>query len=214
MTTNGMQTKAAYSLNPNGIPSLSPGLRAGRYLGLASPMRPNPERVASHPRRALAPRFNPFRVDDSSARPLRVAPASQPWAEGGNPVGIETRAVRCAARSMPVVHTPRSPSPRPSPQRRGRITFRLSPGRGAFGGRQRQDIAQRWITMLPLPKGEGRGEGERGATLSLIPAPSQAERHHPSAIGSPALEFAAGSLKVIWNFFIDRLSAETPPHTS
>ena len=74
--------------NPNGIPSLSPGLRAGRYPGSTSQTRPNPERVASHPRRALAQRFNPFRVDDSSSRPPRVAPASQPWAEGGNPFGI------------------------------------------------------------------------------------------------------------------------------
>jgi hypothetical protein len=75
-------------LNPNGIPSLTPGLRAGRYPGSTSQTRPNPERVASHPRRALAQRFNPFRVDDSFSRPPRVAPTSQPWAEGCNPVGI------------------------------------------------------------------------------------------------------------------------------
>ena len=75
-------------LNPNGIPSLSPGLRAGRYPGSTSQTRPNPESVASHPRRALAQRFNPFRVDDSSSRPPRVARASQPWAEGCNPFGI------------------------------------------------------------------------------------------------------------------------------
>ena len=78
-------------LNPNGIPSLSPagaGLRAGRYPGSTSQPRPNPDRVASHPRRALAQRFNPFRVDDSSSRPPRVAPASQPRAEGCNPFGI------------------------------------------------------------------------------------------------------------------------------
>jgi len=33
------------SLNPNGIPSLGPGLRAGRYPGSTSQTRPNPERV-------------------------------------------------------------------------------------------------------------------------------------------------------------------------
>ena len=79
--------------NPNGIPSLSPGLRAGRYPGSTSQTRPNPERVASHPSRALAQRCNPFRVDDSSLRPPRVARSSQSRACGAgrcNPFGIET----------------------------------------------------------------------------------------------------------------------------
>ena len=75
-------------LNPNGIPAFSLGLRAERYPASTSQTRPNPEWVASHPRRAHAPRFNPFRVDDSSSRPPKVAPPSQPWAEGCNPFGI------------------------------------------------------------------------------------------------------------------------------
>jgi hypothetical protein len=85
--------------NPNGIPSLSPGFPdTSGYPGSTSQTRPNPERVTSHPRRALAQLFNPFRVDDLSSRPPRVAPApgfavlrrgkSQPWAEGCNPFGI------------------------------------------------------------------------------------------------------------------------------
>jgi hypothetical protein len=259
--------------NPNGIPSLSPGLRAGRYPGSTSQSRPNPERVASIPCRSFAQRFNLFRVDDSSSFAPRVARASQPWAEGCNPFGIGTtshcaetqnqstdassrspsplngeragvrggnlaarmfpkqrretnhpspsfplpvegrgRPVserrfpnRCAARcrapafnpvevEAPVrsvryttqralgVRTRSSPSPRPSPQGRGRTIFRLSQGRGVFGWQQRQDISQSCKTMLPLLQGEGWGEGERGATSSLIIAPSRVEHRNPSAM--------------------------------
>jgi hypothetical protein len=47
-------------MNPNGIPSISPGLRGTRYPGLADPKKFNPNGVASPFARKL---FNPFRVD-------------------------------------------------------------------------------------------------------------------------------------------------------
>ena len=45
------------------------------------------------------------------------------------------------------------PSPRPSPQRRGRTAFSLSPSERARRHPTRRDF-------LPLPEGEGRGEGK------------------------------------------------------
>jgi hypothetical protein len=98
-------------LNPNGIPSFSPRLRAERYPGSTSQTRPNPERVASNPRRSIAKRFSPFRVDNSFSRVPRVARASQPWADGCNPVGIE-KARRCGeTRNQSKDAANNSPSP-------------------------------------------------------------------------------------------------------
>ncbi len=80
-------------LNPNGIPSLSPGLRGTSYPGLASNPLHNPERVAANPRRSIhAGRFNPFRVEDHFALTPRAAPSSQPRADGCNPFGMGLRA--------------------------------------------------------------------------------------------------------------------------
>jgi len=79
----------------------------------------------------------------------------------------------------------RSPSPRPSPLGRGRHIIPLSEQRGAGGWRttgerfslslgERENwnlahgintncgLVEDWRTILPLPWGEGRGEGERG----------------------------------------------------
>ena len=80
------------SANPNGIASISPGLRAARYPGSRIANSANPERVASKPHskrgtiRAIG--YNPFRVDDGADGLPSVAPASQRRADGWNPVGI------------------------------------------------------------------------------------------------------------------------------
>jgi hypothetical protein len=82
-------------VNPEGIPSISPGLRAASYpgceaskdsptlKGLKPPARP------TEARQEPAPRYNPFRVEHTSRTQPRVARSSQPWARGYNPVGIE-----------------------------------------------------------------------------------------------------------------------------
>src|ERR1039458_4001150 len=84
-------------VNPKGIPSLSPGLRAASYpgcesnnysstlKGLKRPARPTKAREEP------APRYNPFRVEHAPGTQPRVARGSQPWANGYNPVGIEKR---------------------------------------------------------------------------------------------------------------------------
>jgi hypothetical protein len=97
---NGCNSFDLAALNPNGIPSLSPGLRAERYPGSTSQTRHNPERVASNPRRSIAKRFNPFRVETPSLRSPRVARASQPWADGCNPCGIEPGAAAPTGRHV------------------------------------------------------------------------------------------------------------------
>ena len=97
-------------LNPNGIPSLSPGLRGTSYPGLASNPLHNPERVAANPRRSIhAGRFNPFRVEDHFALTPRVAPSSQFWA--GQPGGLQEISRGLSAATPPVV-IQNSPAPR------------------------------------------------------------------------------------------------------
>ena len=84
-------------VNPKGIPSLSPGLRAASYPGgeaskdSATPKGLKPPTRRIEARQALAPRYNPFRVVHASGTQPRVARGSQPWAGGCNPVGIEER---------------------------------------------------------------------------------------------------------------------------
>jgi len=84
-----VHAQRAVAPNPKGIPSLSPGLRAGRYPGSTSQTFHNPEGVASLTRRSIrAGRFNPFRVEDHFSPTPRVARSSQPWADGCNPFRI------------------------------------------------------------------------------------------------------------------------------
>jgi hypothetical protein len=86
-------------VNPKGIPSLSPGLRGTSYPGLLSRTVFNPERVAAR-RRFVASRGRSGQMLQplqgwrilASITP-RVARASQPWAGGYNPFGIEKRQV-------------------------------------------------------------------------------------------------------------------------
>ena len=75
------------SANANGVPSVSPGLRASRYPGTGSKKRANPEGVES---------IVPLTLEDETlsgfvplfATEPRVARGAQPWAEGWNAVGV------------------------------------------------------------------------------------------------------------------------------
>ena len=84
-------------VNPKGIPSLSPGLRAASYPGCEASTDSPTLKGLQHPTRGTearlepAPRYNPFRVEHASGTQPRVARGSQPWAGGCNPVGIEER---------------------------------------------------------------------------------------------------------------------------
>jgi|CZKM01.1.fsa_nt_gi hypothetical protein len=84
-------------VNPKGIPSLSPGLRAASYPGCeASADSPTLKGLkhstrGTETRQEPTPRYNPFRVEHALGTPPRVARGSQPWAGGCNPVGIEER---------------------------------------------------------------------------------------------------------------------------
>ena len=72
--------------NPKGIPSSSPGLRAGRYPGSRSREGHNPNGVASCvARQSVA---TPLGLMGILHRIPKVARASQPWALRRNPVGI------------------------------------------------------------------------------------------------------------------------------
>ena len=76
--------------NPNGIVSVSPGLRGTSYPGWADGKPANPNGVAPH---VLVTNHNPVGVECSFSRGSpRVARSSQPWAERRNPFGI-----RCSA---------------------------------------------------------------------------------------------------------------------
>jgi hypothetical protein len=84
-------------VNPKGIPSLSPGLRGTSYPGCdrskESPTLKGLQHLtgtAAAPQKP-APCCNPFRVEHGSGTQPRVARASQPWAGGYNPLGIEKR---------------------------------------------------------------------------------------------------------------------------
>ncbi len=75
--------------NPKGIPTQSPGLRGTSYPGKLRPMGNQPQRGCG-----------PFLIFDSTTPSglivvlsviPRVARASQPWAGGRNPFGIEQR---------------------------------------------------------------------------------------------------------------------------
>jgi hypothetical protein len=79
-------------LNPNGIPSSSPGLAGGTtaYPGKRSQRRPSTPRGLCPA--ARTPGHNPVGVGtDARSQVPRVARSSQPFARGHNPVGIEGR---------------------------------------------------------------------------------------------------------------------------
>jgi hypothetical protein len=95
---------ASGCLNPEGIPSFSPGLRVGELPWVGSKrILFNPEMVAaravllgltSHDRC-----FNPFSVGESLSPSPRVARPSQPWAECSNPFRIEETARHLEVRA-------------------------------------------------------------------------------------------------------------------
>src|ERR1035441_2728709 len=84
-------------VNPKGIPSLSPGLRAASYPGCKSIKDSPILKGLQHPTQGTeahqeaAPRSNPFRVEHASGTQPRVARGSQPWAGGYNPARAEER---------------------------------------------------------------------------------------------------------------------------
>ncbi len=84
-------------VNPEGILSLSPGLRGTSYPGCGrSKEAPTlnglqPLTGTGAARQEPAPCCNPFRVERGSETQPRVARASQPWTAGYNPFGIEQR---------------------------------------------------------------------------------------------------------------------------
>jgi len=93
-------------VNPKGIPSLSPGLRGTSYPGCDrskdSPTLMGLQHLTgtTAARHKPAPCCNPFRVEHGSRTQPRVARASQPWAGGYNPFGIEKRRVSAPLRDL------------------------------------------------------------------------------------------------------------------
>ncbi len=152
------QIEGCAVLNPNGIPSLSPGLHAERYPGSTAQTRDNPERVTSHPRRSIAKGFNSFRVEDLLARFPKVARSSQPWADGCNHIEIE-KARRCGeTRNQSNDAANNSPSPL-NRERAG-----VKRGNAARSGNCDDRRRHHPSPSFPLPV-EGRGRPER------LPAP-------------------------------------------
>ena len=82
--------------NPNGIVSFSPGLRETSYPGSPSKIFSTPTGLCHAIQRWLQPRWG----CGFNARFPRVAPASQPWAEGRNPFGIQLRRSRNNAETQ------------------------------------------------------------------------------------------------------------------
>jgi hypothetical protein len=97
--------------NPEGIPSLSPGLRGTSYPGCGrskdSPtlkgFQPLTGTTAAHSK--PAPCCNLFRVEHDSRTQPRVARGSQPWAGGYNPFGIEEWQVDLLVMAAPPAAT-------------------------------------------------------------------------------------------------------------
>jgi hypothetical protein len=138
-------SRGAKEANPEGIPSLSPGLRGTSYPGCGS-SKESPTlkglqlltgTAAARQRPALC--CNPFRVEDSSGTQPRVARASQPWAERYNPLGIEKRHADLWAEEGHL----------------GEGEHSLPLGEPLALG-----LSETWTARLPLPRGEGGGEGE------------------------------------------------------
>ena len=75
-------------MNPNGIPSQSPGLRGTSYPGSRVPrLFPNPNGVASSATRRFA--TTPLGLTNILESVPRVVAPLQPWAEGHCPVGAK-----------------------------------------------------------------------------------------------------------------------------
>ena len=91
-------------MNPNGIPSQSPGLRGTSYPGSSSVKPPQPQRGCgqSVPDRGHDLGRNAVGVVSISERAPKVGVGRQPWAGGLNPFGIVRGHILalCAARSF------------------------------------------------------------------------------------------------------------------
>ena len=95
--------RGALTLNPKGIPSLSPGLRGTSYPGEVVPEFSQPQRGCVSFRLALRAMPQPLQGCSPLARPPRVARASQPWAGRCNPFRIEARRLDFGFRSLEFV---------------------------------------------------------------------------------------------------------------
>ena len=77
------------SLNPKGIPSISPGLRAARYPGFGGGDEHNPERVASPAVSVARKGCNPVGVEDLvSAHSQGSSPTRNPGLNDAIPLGL------------------------------------------------------------------------------------------------------------------------------
>src|ERR1035441_2345750 len=101
------QMSRRQEVNPKGIPSLSPGLRATSYPGCDrskdSPTLKGLQHLTgtSAARHKPVPCYNPFRVEHDSGTQPRVAHPSPPWAGGCNPFGIERHLTRLWGNTRP-----------------------------------------------------------------------------------------------------------------
>src|ERR1039458_1820481 len=133
-------------LNPKGIVSSSPGLRAASYPGKRE-FRKHPTPTGLR-LQATTGGHNPVGVGAFWSSSPRVARCSQPWALRRNPFGIrlldDATCGECSAL-------------------RGRE--HRSQSLGIFG---RARPAAKLTILLPLPEGEGRGEGEQATRLSRL----------------------------------------------
>ena len=86
-------------LNPNGIPSSSPGLRGTSYPGSTVTRVSNPNGVVSS-RVASQMAATPLGLMGIAMRVPRVARASQPWAEGRCPVGAKRANVSAGTSAL------------------------------------------------------------------------------------------------------------------
>jgi len=141
--------------NPNGIPSLSPGLRGTSYPGC--PMKTGTTLKGLRHAAPDKPGMDatPLGLEKIFDRFPRIAPASQPWADGRNPFGIETGAGSTGYQPVPSGHWPDGTA--------GRPLWPWTP--------------QEFRAALPVPRGESpRVTGGSPVLPIAVPNPNGIER--------------------------------------
>ena len=142
--------------NPNGIASCSPGLRGTSYPGLRAQRFATPKGLHHLAKSPLQPRWG----CGARERFPRVARASQPWADGWNPVGIQLRNSRKA-----LTLTQGWPPLRANPGRNDPILLGLWAGL----------THAKFKAQTPSPRQSGERAGVRGVDLKII---QLSWRHH------------------------------------